>query len=288
MIVNFTPTGIIPGKADHPGVPLAPEEIADEVLAAREIGISMVHLHARGPGGEPSHSAEVYGRIIELIRREDRELVICVSLSGRFTPDVEARAEALGLDGDLKPDMGSLTLSSLNFSRQASVNEPATIQSLARMMRDRGIVPELEIFDLGMANYVRYLIDRGLVEPPCYANLILGGVATAQADLAHAGLLLRELPPGCLWAMGGIGAAQLTANTLAIASGGGVRVGLEDNLYWDASQRRLATNRELLRRVADLAAMFDRRTTTPAELRKALHLAPGDGQYGRLPSPVNP
>jgi uncharacterized protein (DUF849 family) len=83
--------------------------------------------------------------------------------------------------------------------------------------------------------------------------------------------------------MGGIGAAQLVANTFAIASGGGVRVGLEDNLYWDAGHSRLATNRELLQRVADLAAVFDRPITTPAELRRLLDLAPGHGSYGRIP-----
>ena len=112
LIVNFTPTGMIPTKQMTPHVPVTPSEIAEDVHEAVEIGITMVHLHAREEAsGEPTYRAEVYGRIIEQVRRFAPDLVICVSLSGRNFPELEKRSEPLQLSGALKPDMGSLTLS---------------------------------------------------------------------------------------------------------------------------------------------------------------------------------
>ena len=148
LIVNFTPTGMIPTKDMTRHVPLSPAEIAADVHEALELGITMVHLHARDETtGEPSYRAETYGRIIEKIREFSTDLILCVSLSGRNFPELDKRSEPLQLTGALKPDMGSLTLSSVNFNRQASVSEPGTIQGLARIMQQRGILPELEAFD---------------------------------------------------------------------------------------------------------------------------------------------
>lgn len=251
---------------------------------AAELGATIAHLHARAADGAPSSDPKIYSDIIGQIRAHDREIVLCVSLSGRCTSDREQRAAPLRLDGDLKPDMASLTLSSLNFARVESTNPPDTVKWLAGEMLAAGVVPELELFDLGMANYLHYLLQRGFVEPPCYANLILGNVASAQADLLSAGLLVRELPPACLWSMGGIGSAQLTANTFALTAGGGVRVGLEDNLFLDAGRERPASNRELLQRTLDLGALLGRRPMPPAQFRDALDMLPGSGQYGRPPT----
>ena len=284
FVLNFAPTGMLPKRADHPDIPLEPAEIAAQVLEAASLGATVAHLHARGADGSPSSSAEIFGDIIGRIREHDQALVLCVSLSGRFVTELEARAEPLSLEGDLKPDMGSLTLSSLNFARSASVTSPEDMKALAKGMLLLGIVPEFEVFDLGMANYLNYLLDRGLVEAPCYANIILGNVATAQLDLVSAGLLVRDLPEGCLWSMGGIGAAQLGANALALASGGGVRVGLEDNLFWDRARERKASNVELVRRVVDLGEALGRRPMAPAEFRERMAMLPGGGQFGRKPT----
>ena len=166
-IVNFTPTGMIPTKRMTPFVPVAVSEIIEQVLEAAEIGITMVHLHARDEqSGEPTYKAELYGEIIAGIRQFCAELVICVSLSGRNFSEFEKRADPLAMEGELKPDMGSLTLSSVNFNKQASMNSPDMIQALAREMKRRGIMPELEAFDTGMINYAKYLESRGLLEPP--------------------------------------------------------------------------------------------------------------------------
>jgi uncharacterized protein (DUF849 family) len=282
LIINFTPTGMIPTKQMTPYVPVSVQEIIEDVHEACEIGITMVHIHARDElTGAPTYKAEIFGAIIKGIRKFSKDLVICVSLSGRGIKEFEHRAAPLALDGDLKPDMGSLTLSSLNFNLAESMNSPEMIQKLAQEMKNRGILPELEAFDAGMINYAKYLERKGLLEPPHYFNLLLGNIACAQADLLHAGLMIRDLPENSVWSFAGIGNAQLMMNSIAIASGGGVRVGLEDNIYFNTSRTRLARNSELVKRVHILAEANERKVMKPAELRKILHLNPGLGDYGR-------
>lgn len=283
LIVNFTPTGMIPTKAMTPHAPVSVSEIVEDVHRAFEIGITMVHLHARDEEtGVPTYRAEVYASIIEGIRSFSTDLVLCVSLSGRNFKEFENRAEPLQLTGDLKPDMGSLTLSSLNFVQHASLNDPEMVVALAREMRRRGIVAELEAFDLGMINYARYLERKGLIEAPHYCNLLLGNIASAQPDPLHLGMMIRDLPPNTLWSAAGLSAAQLPMNAVAIALGGGVRIGLEDNIWFDSGRNRLAANTDLLQRVHSLAEIHERPIMKPAELRELLQLEPGDGRYGRI------
>lgn len=282
LIVNFTPTGMIPTKEMTPHVPISINEIVEDVHAAGEVGITMVHLHARDKDtGEPTYKAEVYRDIIEGIRRFSKDLVVCVSLSGRTFREFEKRAEALQLDGDSKPDMGSLTLSSVNFNHIASMSSPEMIQSLAREMIRRGVLAELEAFDAGMINYAKYLEKKKLLKPPHYFNLLLGNIACAQADLLHVGVMIRDLPTHSYWSLAGIGEAQLMMNSIAIASGGGVRVGIEDNIWFDREQTHLARNSDLIRRIHKLAEANERKVMPPHELRVLLNLEKGYGQYGR-------
>ena len=254
-----------------PHVPITINEIIEEVHGAWDLGITLVHIHARDQHtGAPIYSAETYGRIIEGIRRFSKDLVICVSLSGRTHKRYEHRAEVLQLDGDLKPDMGSLTLSSVNFNQQASLNEPQMIQMLAAEMQIKKIAPELEAFDVGMINYAKYLAHKGLIKSPYYFNLLLGNIACAQANLLHAGMMINDLPPWSIWSMAGIGKAQLPMNMAGIAMDGGVRVGLEDNIWYDDARTQLATNVALLQRVHDLADIAGREVMKPAEFRELL------------------
>lgn len=282
-IINFTPTGMIPTKDMTPHVPISVSEIVEDVHHAVEIGITMVHLHARDPVTEkPTYKADVYAEILEGVRRFAPDLIICVSLSGRDFSAFEQRSEVLQLDGDLKPDMGSLTLSSLNFNRQASVNSPDMIMKLAGEMQRRGVLPELEVFDAGMVNYAHYLLRKGLIESPNYVNIIVGNIASAQADLLHVGVIVNDLPENTIWSLGGVGDAQLPMNGVALATGGGVRVGLEDNIWYDRNRTKLATNAELLLRVRDVVHASDREIMPPEDLRKILRLQEGRGKYGRL------
>jgi len=282
LIVNFTPTGMIPTKEMTPYVPIEVNEIVDDIHKASEIGITMVHIHARETGsGKPTYKSDVYASIIEKVRKFDKELILCVSLSGRDFSEFEKRAEPLNLEGDLKPDMGSLTLSSVNFNRQASVNSPKMIQDLAGKMKEKGIVAELEAFDSGMINYAHYLSKKGLLDPPFYFNLLLGNIACAQADLLHVGVMVNDLPKQSYWSLAGIGDWQLNMNSLAIAMGGGVRVGIEDNIYFDKKRTMLAKNEDLIKRVHTIAEANERQLMTAGELRKLLKLNPGNGSYGR-------
>jgi len=284
FILNFAPTGMVPRRKDNPHVPIQPGEIVEQVQAAAELGITVVHLHARDKDESPSHDLELYADIIRRVRAVAPDLVICVSLSGRRRPDFESRSAPLRLEGDLKPDMGSLTLSSLNFSREASVNTPEMVQSLAGEMLKRGVVPELEAFDGGMVNYAKYLIGKGVIRGPHYFNLIMGNPANAQADPLSLGAMLAQLPAGSLWSTGGIGRAQAPAAMLGLAAGGGVRMGLEDNLFFDSGRKKLATNLDLLRRVHDMAAHLERTVMSPEEFRKRMDMQAGHGAFGRVPA----
>lgn len=270
MPVVLAPTGMVPTRAMTPHVPLTPDEIARDVASAAAIGITSVHLHARDADGEPTWEREVYARIIGAVREAAPDIVINVSTSGRSWSELEKRADVLALDGDLKPDIASLTLSSLNFMSGASVNAPEVVRGLARIMLDRGIVPELEIFDLGMVNVAHVLRKEGLLPGPLVANLFFGNVAGMQATLPEVGLAVDRLPAGSLWSGAGLGDFQLTAQSLAVAAGGGVRVGLEDGIWFDRGRTRVATNPMLVERVHALLELHDRVPMKPDELRARL------------------
>ncbi|MDD5021500.1 MAG: 3-keto-5-aminohexanoate cleavage protein [Endomicrobiaceae bacterium] len=281
LIINFTPTGMIPTKEQTKFVPIKPSEIIKDVLEAYNLGITSVHLHARNSDSqEPDYKAEIYAEIIAGIRKYAKDLVICVSLSGRNFNEFKKRSDPLTLTGNLKPDMGSLTLSSLNFNKQASINTPQMIYDLAVEMNKRKIKPELEAFDAGMINYAKYLINKNILKHPYYFNLILGNIACAQADILHAGVMINDLPDNSVWALGAIGINQLKINSLAISMGGGVRVGLEDNIWYDKSRTKLAKNIDLLKRIHSISKVNERTVMEPKEFRKLLNLKSGNGKYG--------
>lgn len=276
-IVNFCPTGMVPTREMTPHVPLTPGEIVADVRRAVEAGVNLVHLHARDEHGVPHFSREIYARQIAGIRAFAPELTICVSLSGRTYGEFSQRSDPLMLTGDLRPDMGSLTLASLNFTGQPSINSPDMVRRLAEAMRERGIKPELEVFDVGMVNVANVLIDKGILEPPFYFNILLGNIANAQATPAQLAAILSALPAGAIWCLAGIGRQQLTANTLGLLLGDGVRVGLEDNIWYDEGRTRLATNLSLVERVVALAGQLERSVATPADVRARLGIAPVAG-----------
>ncbi len=272
LILNLAPTGMVPTRDRAPQTPMQPEEIVRDVLAAADRGITIAHLHARDEQDRPTHRKEIYARLIGEIRARRPDLILCVSCSGRLQSDLAARAEVLELTGDLRPDMASLTLSSLNFPRQASVNPPEVVDGLARRMQEAGIKPELEIFDLGMTHALARLQARGLVQPPFYANLLLGNPASARADFLEIGTLTARLPADTVWSLAGLGATQLPVAALASAGAPGVRIGLEDNLWLDAARTQPATNLDLIERVHQLAALLGRPIMTPTQLRDRLGL----------------
>ncbi|WP_286156975.1 3-keto-5-aminohexanoate cleavage protein [Streptomyces sp. AA4] len=272
VIVNLCPTGMVPRRAKVPAVPITPEEIAADVRRCRDAGAAMVHLHARDDNEEPTWHPERFAEICDAVASVAPDLVLVVTTSGRNWSELDKRSASVRIGGPAKPEMASLTLGSMNFASGPSVNSPETIAGLAAAMREHNVVPELEIFDVGMANYANFLIERGILTGPHYCNILLGSRGTADVSAANAAAILASLPTDTTWAFAGIGRSQLAANTLALSLGGHVRVGLEDNPYYDWADRSPATNPRLVERVVRIAAELGREPMTPEEARKTIGL----------------
>jgi 3-keto-5-aminohexanoate cleavage enzyme len=272
LIINAALTGMVPTKVDNPALPVTPSEIAQDAWECVENGASVVHLHARDDDGRPTYRKGVYAEIVSAVRERCPEVIVCVSTSGRTFKTFDERADVLELEGDVRPELASLTLGSLNFPGEASVNDPAMIRALAERMRERGVVPELEVFDLGMVDYAKYLLEREVLQTPLYFNLFLGSLGTLGATPSNLTALVASLPGGSTWAGGGIGRFQFFVNSLAIAMGGHVRVGLEDNLWLDTQKKRPASNPELVGRLARVAKATEREIATPDAARTIIGL----------------
>ena len=261
-IINFTPTGTQTTRSNS-FAPLTPNEIIDSVHEANELGISIVHLHARDEFTlENTYKKEVYQRIIDGIKIYCPELLICVSLTGRNFPDLEKRSEVL----QLLPDMGSLTMSSLNFPSGASINQPEMILSLIKEMDKYGVQPEIECFDTGMLNYTNYIISKNILQPPYHINIILGNMYNGQCDLGTLSTIKNNLPSNSFTCLGGIGSQQLKSTTYGLLDFDGIRIGLEDNLYYKDKVK--TTNMELLKRAHRIMNELDMKHYTSEELKE--------------------
>lgn len=242
-IVNFAPTGTQTNRQNSLA-PLTSSEIIEEVHQAYEIGITLTHIHARDEYNfENTYKKEIYQKTIEGIRKYCPNLSICVSLSGRLFSEFEKRSEPL----EIYPDMGSLTMSSLNFPKSASVNEPEIILMLIEKMKEYGVKPEIECFDSGMLNYTNYLINKNILIGTNYINVILGNIYNAQSDLSTISSIISNKPKNSIICFGGIGKDQLKTNTIGLLYSDGIRIGLEDNLYYKDKEK--TTNIDLLKRI---------------------------------------
>ncbi|MCW4034053.1 MAG: 3-keto-5-aminohexanoate cleavage protein, partial [Candidatus Bathyarchaeota archaeon] len=266
--IKLAPTGMIPTKKDTPYVPVTPEEIINDTAEAYKLGVSVVHVHARDAQGKPTHENHVFEKIFRGIKKECPDIIICATTSGRVTPQVEHRSEVL----DLNPEMASLTMGSLNFPKHPSVNSLETIIDLAKTMNNKGILPELEVFEPGFINTAKYLAKKGHLKCPLHFNLLLGSLGTMPAGIKDLSFLVDCLPKESTWSATGIGRFQTQINAAAILMGGHVRVGIEDSIYYSYPHKQLATNKQLVERVIKLAHELDREIATPSEARKILGL----------------
>lgn len=262
IVINFCPTGMVPTKAMNYSIPISPNEIIEQTHQAYEIGITIAHLHARLADETPTYKQSVYQKIFEGVRKYCPELIICGSSSGRNTPEFEKRSEVI----ELRPDMCSLTLSSLNFMNQSSLNEPEMISNLLDKMIEYGVKPELECFDNGMINFGKYLLKKKNITTPSYWNLLFGNIAGFQPTFNQIGTAISEIPKHDLVSLGGLGSSQLKVNSLAISMNLGVRVGLEDNLWFDQNKKVPATNISLLKRIHDLLEINQKTYLEPKTL----------------------
>jgi 3-keto-5-aminohexanoate cleavage enzyme len=273
LIINLCSTGMVPTKEMTPYVPITPDEIINNAIKCAELGVSIVHIHPRDENGKPTWKKEAFEKIIGGIKEKNDKLLISVTTSGRDWSEFEKRSECLEIKGDLKPDLASLTVGSMNFISTASVNNPQMIEDLATKMKDNGIKPELEIFEPGMIHKAKYLIKKGIIDgTKPYFNILYGSLGTSPLEPSIIAAMHPLLPENSVWSMAGIGNYQLDANILGMSLGGHVRVGLEDNIFFDREKVKLASNEELVERIVEVSKLLQREIATPEETRQIIGL----------------
>ena len=260
-ILNFCPTGTQTTK-ENSFAPIFENEIIDEVAEIYQRGITIVHLHARDSNGANTYKKNIFQRIIEGVKKHCPDLVICVSLSGRYHKEIQLRSEVLSL----MPDMASLTMSSLNFPKTASINEPATILQLIEEMKRYKVTPEIECFDSGMLRYTKHLQEKGILKEHLYINIILGNLFNAGSDIDSIAHLKNNFPNNSKVCFGGIGDVQLKSNLYGLLEADGIRIGLEDNFYFEKKIK--AKNSDLINRIKNISNILGFEFMTPDEFRK--------------------
>jgi len=271
VIITVAITGALPRKKDNPAVPVTPEQQIESTHEAFEAGASLVHVHVRNPDESPSSSPELYGRVQEGVRKHCPGMIVQFSTGGRGREQTERGAML-----HLKPDMASLATGSVNFPNRVYENPPDFVESLAQTMLDNDIKPEVEVFDLAMLYNAANLVKRGLLKDPPHVQFVFGIPNALPARRSIFDFLRREIAevlPRATWVAAGIGRHQWEVNQWCLAEGGHCRTGLEDNLRATAD-RLAASNAELVQKIVDECARFDRRPATPAEARHILGLRP--------------
>lgn len=266
VVVTAALTGGIHGKETHPGLPETPEEIATAAAACEEAGAAVVHLHARRDNGERAFSTERFQAVTDAVRDATDDIVVQHSTGGTAAPDA-LRAEPLRTDP--APEMASLDMGPMNRARRlTSENTRDTIDGLRAEMRERGIKPELEVFNSGHLNESFRILDD-LEEPP-YLNLIFGSGTLTPPSPRNLQNAVDQLPDRAEFNVIGFGPHQLPLTTQSLLLGGHVRVGLEDNSYYRKGER--ATNESLVARTVRVAEELGRPVASPAEARDLLGL----------------
>ena len=268
FILNVAFTGAVSDNRRNPAVPYTIEEIVADAAACAKAGATMGHFHVRTETGAATNDPDIYAELFCALRAEPyaADLVLVASTSGRHGQTLEERAAVLDLPPDVRPDMASLTLSSLNFATGPSINHPDDIIALAQRMQANGIVPELEVFDLGMVAYLNHLVEKGTLKGPFFVNAIFGLPAGSQADALTVGAMMAHLPHDALVCFGGVGKWQVPAHFLAVAGANGLRTGLEDNLRCPDGKTQ-TTNLELTKHAVELVNLAGRRLMNPGDFR---------------------
>lgn len=271
VIINVCLTGMVPTKKLNKFTPITPREIAKSALVCAKLGASIVHIHPRDKDGKPTWKKEVFADIIYRIREKNQSLIISATTSGRFWNEFEKRSEVLDLKGDLKPDLASLTVGSMNFIRDESVNSPSMIERLAYKMNEKRIKPEMEIFEPGMIHKANHLMEKGVISNKNpYFNIFFGSLGTAPLHPSMVSACFSLLPNNAIWSSAGVGSYQLDANIMGLSFGANIRTGLEDNIYFDRDRKILASNETLVKRIATIAKQMNLSIATPKKTRELL------------------
>lgn len=271
-IICVAITGSVPTKADNPAVPISLAEQIDSTQAAFEAGASLLHAHVRDDEGRPTSDPERFARLMEGVRAHCPGMIVQLSTGGR-----SGAGKARGGMLPLRPDMASLSVGSNNFPTRVYENPPDLVDWLAAEMLIHDVKPEIEAFDLSHIFKAKEMWDKGQIAARPYVQFVMGVKNAMPADRAvfdfYVATVARLFGPDAPWCAAGIGAQQIVLNDWAIAAGGHVRTGLEDNVRLDRATLA-PSNAALVARAAELCARHGRPVARPAEARAILGLRP--------------
>jgi 3-keto-5-aminohexanoate cleavage enzyme len=268
VIITCAITGAETTRERQPHLPITPEEQAIAAAEAVQAGASIIHLHVREEDGSPSQRVERFEESIHAIRKRTPGVIIQISTGGAVGESIENRAQPL----ELKPEMASLNLGTMNFGEDVFYNHPRDIVGLAAKMHQLGVMPELEIYEAGMLESALRLAKQGILREPLHFQFVLGvpgGMSGDPRNLVH---LVSMLPSSDLhWGVAGIGRYQLPLAVQALVMGGHVRVGFEDNIYYHKGEIA-QSNAQLVGRIARLAKELGRGVASIDQARKMLEI----------------
>lgn len=268
VIIAAAVVGAEVTRAQSPYVPYTPAEIAKAAVDAGRAGAAVVHLHARWPDGRPSQDPAHFREIVDRVRSAGSDVVLQCSTGGAVGMSLDERLGSL-VEG---AEMGTLNLGTMNFGDEVFVNSRPDIVKVAGRLRAARLVPECEIYDAGMLDTLRWLLDKGHLAAPYHVQFVLGVPGGMSGTERNLRFLVEGLPEPAHWSVAGIGRFELPMAEVALAIGGHVRVGLEDNLF--VSKGVLAKGSdELVSLAVELAARARREPATPAEARRLLGIA---------------
>jgi 3-keto-5-aminohexanoate cleavage enzyme len=267
VIITVAPTGPLTTREHHPELPVTPREIGKAVADAAAAGAAVAHIHARDgdelPTADPAVYAEIAGEI-----RSRCDVVVQASTGVGLAVSCEDRLEIIG-SGRVEVTMATLNPASMTFGTGTFSNPPWFVDRLAQLMRDRQIQAELEVYDFGHVPLCLDLVKRDLVRGPLQFSFVMGvrGGVPGNPELLPA--LISMLPEGSIWQAIGIGAAQLPLSFAALALGGNLRVGFEDNVYLRKGQLA-ESNAQFVRRAVELVQAAGRVVASPSYVRERL------------------
>jgi 3-keto-5-aminohexanoate cleavage enzyme len=267
LIITAAITGAELDKTKCPVLPITPEEQAQAAKEAVEAGASVIHLHVRDEKGKPSQNLQHFKSSVEAIRRacKGNEPIIQFSTGGAVGEKIENRIAPL----TLKPDMASFNLGTINFGEEIFVNTFSDMRALNEALRKSGVIPEFEIYDAGHLDNLKKLIREGILRAPYHCQFVLGVPGALSGEISALNYLVQQLPENSHWAVAGIGKYELPLAVHAVAMGGHVRVGLEDNIFYSKGIPA-KSNAQLVERIVRIAKELDRPVATVSEARKML------------------
>lgn len=266
LIITCAPVGAELSKEDYPYLPTTPEEIAESARGAVEAGASIIHLHVRDEEGNPTQRVDIFAEVTERIRRRC-ECIIQYSTGGAVGTPLDQRCGPL----TLKPDMATLSMGTMNFGTDIFENSEMTIRAISEAIQENRIMPELEIFDYGMMDTVDRLLYKGFIPEKFHVDFVLGVPGGMSGDIRSLVLLTERLRAGQTWTVAGVGRFQLPLSAHAIAMGGHVRVGIEDNIYFRKGELA-QSNAQVVERVVRVAEELDRAVAGVQEAKEILGL----------------